>query len=119
MLMQNNFSISIPGVGGHQKSGVSHLMMSKFIANYDGLHFVAAVGMRQLAEYARKTPALSEKSQSFLGLSEIVVMMSKEDIWNIGGFTVTLQPGQVLEIPAGFVASLHFGLLLFLLQLNS
>ena len=78
-------------------------MLSKMIANYEGLHFVAAVGVCQLAEGISKHPTLSDKATSFLGLADAMVNLTADELWSMGGFAITLQSGQVLEIPAGWV----------------
>lgn len=79
-------------------------MMSRFMANYEGVHFVAGVGLCELARGIQEHPTLKDKAATFLGLCEAMVLLTKEELWGMGGFAVTLQPKQVLEIPAGFAA---------------
>eukprot|EP00435_Cladocopium_sp_Y103_P017911 s3226_g4.t1 len=85
--------------------GVSPLMMSRFLANYEGVHFVSGVGLCELAQGIQDHPTLKDKATTFLDLCEAMVMLTKEELWGMGGFAVTLQPRQVLEIPAGFVVA--------------
>ena len=76
--------------------------MSKMIGNYVGLHFVAAVGVCELVEGISKHPTLSGQAKTFLGLADALVSLTIDELWSMGGFAITLQPGQVLEIPAGW-----------------
>ena len=72
------------------------MMMPKFIAAYDGLHFVAGVGLKQLQNYVRDDEDLKTYSESFLGLSRAFVSLSASDLFKLGGFAVVLQPKQVI-----------------------
>ena len=79
------------------------MMMPKFIAAYDGLHFVAGVGVKQLQDYLRGDEGLKKYSESFLGLSRAFVSLTSSDLFKLGGFAVVLQPKQVIEVPPGFL----------------
>ena len=77
--------------------------LSKFIANYDGIHFVAGVNLIHLQESVMNMKHLKHHADSFLGLSRAFVSLTSEELFSMGGFAVALQPKQVLEIPAGYL----------------
>ena len=81
------------------------MMLPRVIANYEGLGFVAAVDLCVLADAMSKSEDANRKASasSFVGLCKSLVGLTKEELWDMKGFVVILQPGQVLEIPAGWV----------------
>ena len=80
-------------------------MMPAFYMCQEGVRFVAGACLVELQSYARETEGLSEFAESFLGLSRVLISLSPQDLFHIGGFAVALQPGQILEVPGGFVVA--------------
>lgn len=83
------------------KRGVSHMMLPRMIACHEGLIFVAAVGVDTLANYLPNNDNLKNFADSFFGLSTALVSLTLDELYEIGGFAIALQPGQVLEVPGG------------------
>ena len=89
----------------YQFVGPSHLMMPRFICSVEGCHFVIGASAASLDKAVRASTVLRNMADSFLGLTRALISLTKEEIFNIGGFVVVLKPGQVLQVPGGYIVA--------------
>ena len=78
-------------------------MLGKLVVCSEGLRFVAGLPYARLAERARKADQKAgvEHVPSFIELSNHLVKLSPDELFQMDGFAVVLKPGQAARIPEG------------------
>ena len=79
------------------------MMLPKFFAVVEGVHFVVGANFLALKEAVSKHEVLHDLASSFMGLGKALVSLPLDDLWALGGFAIAVQPKQVLEVPGGYL----------------
>ena len=76
--------------------------MRKVVVCVQGMRFLAGAPAHHLAE---AFAARGSGRCSFVGVCQGITDLSPQELFQLGGFVVTLSPQQAIEIPAGFLVA--------------